>query len=285
MKRGDIDPVTFSHQIELAFTAIKNRQSNKPLKPEEVQKHLNAIGASVSNKGAPRRPKKNSSKVLPSAGPEVQESVAPEGQVPEGTTNHGTGRVPKIRNKRKRSEIKVKSEPDSDSSEPLRIPKKRSKRSRISETEDSTDSDEYEEPAEDPGPALPKESPKSKHRRRQLEIKLGKSSNEKLNRLKQRSNPLFDHEGVNKEGRKFYRRNPKEPFKSPPQKPADGKNIKNHPKGKMLRASKICDQQTAGRTIRPYLNGVGYQLRLAEAVRKLVALALPNVKKTKRYKA
>ena len=125
VKRGDIDPVAFSHQIELAFTAIKNRQSNKPLKPEEVQKHLNAIGVSVRNKRAPRRPKKNSSKALPSAGPEVRESVVPKGKAPEGTTNHGTGRAPKIQNKRKRSEIKVKSEPDSDSSEPLRIPKKR----------------------------------------------------------------------------------------------------------------------------------------------------------------
>ena len=34
-----------------------------------------------------------------------------------------------------------------------------------------------------------------------------------------------------------------------------------------------------------YLNGVGYQLRLAEAIRKLTELALPNVEKTKRYKA
>ena len=285
MKRGDIDPVAFSHQIELAFTAIKNRQSNKPLKPEEVQKHLNAIGASVSNKRAPRRPKKNSSKVLPSAGPEVRESVALEGQVPEGTTNHDTGRVLKVRNKRKRSEVKVKSEPDSESSESLKIPKKRSKRSRISKTEESTDSDEYEEPAEDPGPALPNESPRSRHRRRQLEIRLGGGSNENINRLKQRSNTLFDHEGVNEEGKKFYRRNPKEPFKSPPRKPADGKSIKNHPNGKMLRASKICDQQTAGSAMRPYLNSVGFQLRLAEAVRKLVELALPDVKKPKRYKA
>ena len=53
----------------------------------------------------------------------------------------------------------------------------------------------------------------------------------------------------------------------------------------MLRASKICDQQTTGKVIRPYLNGVGYQLRLAEAIRKLVALALPNIKKTIRYKS
>ena len=72
--------------------------------------------------------------------------------------------------------------------------------------------------------------------------------------LNQRSNKLFDHEGVNKEGRKFYRRNPKEKFKPPPRKPADGKSIKNHVDGKMLRASKICDQQTAGRVLRPYLN-------------------------------
>ena len=115
--------MAFSHEIELAFTSIKNRQSNKPLTPEEVQKHLNAISASVSNKGALRRPKKNSSKVQPSAGPEGQESVAPEGQVPEGTTNHGTRKAVKVRNKRKRSEVKVKSKPESESSESRKIPK------------------------------------------------------------------------------------------------------------------------------------------------------------------
>ena len=47
----------------------------------------------------------------------------------------------------------------------------------------------------------------------------------------------------------------------------------------------ICDQQTAGRVMRPYLNGVGYQLRLAVAIRKLLELALPNVEKPIRYKA
>ena len=198
---------------------------------------------------------------------------------------HGTGRVLKVRSKRKRSEVKVKSEPDSESSESQKIPKKRSKRSRISKTEESTDSDEYEEPAEDPGPVPPNESPKSRHRRRQIDIRQGGGSKETINRLNQRSNMLFDREGVNEEGRKFYRRNPEEKFKSPPRKPADGKSIKNHPKGKMLRASKICDQQTAGRAMRPYLNGVGFQLRLAEAIRKLLELALPDVEKPKRYKA
>ena len=118
-----------------------------------------------------------------------------------------------------------------------------------------------------------------------MEIRNGGGSKETINKLNQRSNTLFDHEGVNKEGGKFYRRNPEEPFKPPPRKPADGKSIKNHPKGKMLKASKICDQQTAGRVMRPYLNGVGYQLRLAVAIRKLLELALPDVEKPKRYKA
>ena len=152
--------------------------------------------------------------------------MEPVGKAPEGTTNHGTRRATKLRNKRKRSEIKVKSEPESDSSEPLRMPRKRSKRSTVSETEDSTESEEYEEseedpepePPTDPGPSVPTESPISKHRRRQLEIKLGKSSDEKKFRLKQRSNPLFDHEGVNKEGRKYYRRNPEKTFQIATQK-------------------------------------------------------------------
>ena len=108
-KRWDVDPEAFRQEIELAFTSIKNRKSNKPLSPEEVQKHLNAISATVSNKGAHGRPKKNSSKAQPSAGPEKRESAVPEGKAPEGTTNHGTGRAPKLWNKRKRSEIKVKS--------------------------------------------------------------------------------------------------------------------------------------------------------------------------------
>ena len=256
----------------------------------------------MSNLGALRRLKKNSSKTQPSTGKGVRKSVEPEGNGPESTTKHGTGRATKLRNKRKRSDIKVKSEPESDSSEPIRTPRKRSKRSTVSETEKSTDSGESEEseheeseedpepgPQTDPGPLVPTESPIIQHRRRKLEISLGKASEEKQFRLKQRSNPLFDHEGVNKEGRKYYRRKPPKaggkPFKSPPQKPGDGGNIKNHPKGKMLRASKIAEQQTAGKAIRPYQNGVGYQLRLAEAIRKLVALSLPNVKKTVRYKA
>ena len=52
----------------------------------------------------------------------------------------------------------------------------------------------------------------------------------------------------------------------------------------MLKAVKITDQQFAGRTLRPYLNGFGYQLRLAVANRKMQELTLPEVEKTKRLK-
>ena len=140
VNRGHIDPVAFSNQIKLTFAALKKRPSNLPLKPEEVQKHLNAIGATASKRGTSKRQKKNSSKVLPSADQECHESVAPEDQEPEGTTNHGTR---KTRRKRKRSEVRIKSEPDSESSEPQKS-KKRLKRSTVSDTEVSTDSDEYE---------------------------------------------------------------------------------------------------------------------------------------------
>ena len=103
--------------------------------------------------------------------------------------------------------------------------------------------------------------------------------------MRNRSNKLFDHEGVNEEGRKFYRRNPNKRFKSPPAKPATGASITNHEKGKMLKAVKITDEQMAGRSLRPYFNGEGYQLRLAEAARRLTELTLPPVRKTRRFKA
>ena len=133
------------HEVEMAYNSIKNRKSKKPLSPKEIRKHLDAISASVSELGALRRQKKNSSKVQPASGKGVRESMEPEGNVPEGTTNRGTKRATKLRNKRKRSDIKVKSEPESDSSESQRMPKKQSKRSTVSETEESTDSEESEE--------------------------------------------------------------------------------------------------------------------------------------------
>ena len=132
------------------------------------------------------------------------------------------------------------------------------------------------------------------HRKRKLEIrergrKKGKGKDEKSFRLQQRSNDLFDHSGINKEGRNYYRRKPPkdggEKFKAPPDKPSNGARIKRFPKGKMLKAAKITERQTAGKSLRPYINGVGYQLRLAEALRNLTSLSLPEVKKTMRYRS
>ena len=53
----------------------------------------------------------------------------------------------------------------------------------------------------------------------------------------------------------------------------------------MLKAKKITEEQTAGRSLAPYFGGVGFQLRLAEAIRKLRQLSRPGVKRNKRIKA
>ena len=288
-KRRDIDSAAFSVQIERTSNALK-RQGSAPLPPEAVMKHLNAIVATVKRIetvkriGHPRKPNKTSSNVPPPAEPEDHGIEAPKDPAPSGSTIHGTKDKRQLRRKRKRCEVRVKSEPESESSEPNKQQKKRSKRSIVSETEESTSSDEYESPADETEPVTSNESTQSRHRRRQKEIREGKASKDSLIRLKQRSNKLFDHEGIDKDGNKFFRRNPKEKFKPPPQKPGDGKNLKHHPEGKMLKASRICDQHTAGRALRPYLNGVGYQLRLALAMMKLQELALPEVAKPKTIK-
>ena len=43
-KLWDIDPEAFGHEIEMAFTSIKNRKSKKPLSPKEIQKRNQRIG-------------------------------------------------------------------------------------------------------------------------------------------------------------------------------------------------------------------------------------------------
>ena len=53
----------------------------------------------------------------------------------------------------------------------------------------------------------------------------------------------------------------------------------------MLKAKKIMDKQYAGKLLRYYLNGFGYQLRLAEADRKMQELTLPELEPNKRVKA
>ena len=86
-------------------------------------------------------------------------------------------------------------------------------------------------------------------------------------------------------GRKLTRRNPKIPFKPPRKKLENGASIKVHEPGKMLKAIRIMDRQYAGKLLRFFFNGFGYQLRLAEAERKMLELTLPELKPTKRIKA
>ena len=267
---------------------VRSRKNGKPLKQEEITKHFAAIEASV-NKTAR---KIKTPKIPHITVQEAHESEAPEGTGPEGSNNYSTGRTKKAASKRKRKEPKDKNGMDSDSTDNEEVPtNKRSKRSRISASEESTGNDQDDEAAGAPEtiapePAPHEETPQEYHRRMQHEIRQGKKghSDETRNRLRNRSNKLFDHEGVNRHGNKFYRRNPREKFKPPPVKPGEGGAIINHEKGKMLKAKKITEEQTAGQTLRPYLNGVGFQYRLAAAIRKLRQLSLPAVKRNKRIR-
>ena len=110
-KLWEIDPEAFRHEVEMAYKSIKNRKGKRPLSQKEIRKHLDAISASMSELAALRGQKKKSLKSHPAT---------------EGTTNRGTNSATKPVNKRKRSDTKVKSEPDSDSSESQRMPNKRS---------------------------------------------------------------------------------------------------------------------------------------------------------------
>ena len=86
-------------------------------------------------------------------------------------------------------------------------------------------------------------------------------------------------------GRKLTRRNPSIPFKPPRKKPENGASIKEHEPGKMLKAVRIMDREYGGKLLRKFYNGFGYQLRLAEANRKMLELTLPELRPTKRIKA
>ena len=132
----------------------------------------------------------------------------------------------------------------------------------------------------------PNETKQERHRRLQRNIRSGKTaaSRDTRTRLKVRSNKFFDQEGVTEEGRKFTRRNPKIPFKLPSRKPATGAKIKHHGKGRMLKAIKIVDQKYAGKLLRSYFSGFGYEYRLAEAQRKMQELTLPEMQRNRRIK-
>ena len=132
----------------------------------------------------------------------------------------------------------------------------------------------------------PNETKQEKHRRIQRNIRSGKTaaSRDTRTRLKVRSNKFFDQGGVTEEGRNFTRRNPKLPFRPPSRKPATGAKITHRGKGRMLKAIKIAEQKYAGKSLRTYFSGFGYQLRVAEAQRKMQELTLPEIQKNRRIK-
>ena len=102
-------------------------------------------------------------------------------------------------------------------------------------------------------------------------------SNETRTRLKKRSNVFYETVTL-KSGRKITRRNPTKKFKAPRKKPENGASIKNHAPGKM-------DRQYGGKLLRYFFNSFGYQLRLAEAERKMQELTLLELKPNIRIKA
>ena len=281
----EIDMATFSRAIERANKLVKSREPNKPLKQEELRKSFAAIEATVK-----KTPRAQPTHQEPRSA--ARESEAREDTEPGSSRNYSTGRTKIAQRKRKRSQAKRENKQETDSSYDDEAPQsKRSLRSRISESDRSTKDDqaigppvvpETNAPANERTEEVAEETPQEYHRRMQKEIRKGKKgSGESRTRLRNRSNRLFDHEGLNEHGNRFYRRNPEKDFKPPPVKPGEGSAITNHEKGKMLKAKQITEQQTAGKTLNPYLNGVGFQLRLAEAIRIAKKLCLPKVKRNK----
>ena len=109
-------------------------------------------------------------------------------------------------------------------------------------------------------------------------------SKETRQRLINRTNTKYETVTLTN-GRKLTGRNPNIPFKPPRKKPENGASIKEHEPGKMLKAIRIMDRQYGGKLIRYFYNSFGYQLRLAEANRKMQELTLPELRPTKRVKA
>ena len=239
-KHWEVDPEALRHEIDKANKTLKNREGKRHPSQKEIRKHLHAISQSVTQLAALRGQKKK---------PSIPHSAT------EGSSSHDTNRATKpVVNKRKRNDSKVKSEPESDSAETQGRPNKRSRRSTVSETDETTDDEESETSGSEEEPETkPQKVPETMAPTESdiLKGRAGKGSDEKRLRLAQRSNDLFDHNGVNKEGKNYYRRKPPKdggiPFKPPPDKPSDGAKLKSFPKGKMLKAAKIAERQTAGK--------------------------------------
>ena len=265
IQQDSINPYDLNKQIAVVLKAIDKRTSSKDLDTDEMQKHLEAIQQSVNKTSGPTRSSPRKKKKLETAAP-----ISPQRTAPSETDSAGPSREPA---NRKRGNNKPGT--NSDSSEPRKRLTKRAKKLCIPET-----SREEVEII-----SAPNESPRTRLRRIQMEIRSDKgASHETKVRLNNRSNLLYEQITL-KGGRKITRRDPKKHFKPKPKKPENGASITNHPPGKMLKAIRIMDRQYAGKLIRYYFSGFGYQLRLAEAERKMQELTLPELRPTRTIKA
>ena len=251
-KQDVVNPYNLKEQIAGVIKTIDKRSSSKTLEDEEVRKHMEAIQASVNKSSGPRRSprKQKKSQIAAPVSPQKTAPRVPDNAVPKTPERIDTSDVSRVPGtsffkftsspsknrgelaKRKRGDIKT--ETDSDSSEPRKRLTKKAKKSCIQETsEESSSSEDLDDSP------TPNELPRAKHRRIQMEIRSDKvGSRETRVRLNNRTNILFEPVTL-KSGRKVTRRNPKKKFKPKPKKPANGASITNHAPGKMLKAIRI----------------------------------------------
>ena len=225
-KQDVVNPENFKDQLAAVIKTVKKRSSSKTVENVELSKHLSAIQGTMNKSPAPRKEKKKSQKTAPKS-PQITEPVVPDNEAPKTPERIDTSGSPiksrKTIVKRKRKAIRIKSEPESESSESRKRVRKRTKISRIHET-----TEEQSSSSEDLEDVVPGESPRARHRRIQALIRAGKTGSREIRtRLNNRSNTLFHQ--VTKEGRKITRRNPNEPFKDRPKKPATGASITQLP--------------------------------------------------------
>ena len=229
-----IKPFDLKKSIAGALKTIDKRKSTGSLEDREVQKHLEAITATVSKstgptRRSPRKLKRPQITAPEKSAPKVTDIATPK--TPEKDDTPGTSKNKAGNAKRKRGNKKKGTDSESDSSESETRRPKKSKRSRISETSEELTTSSSED-KEVPPPTPPNESPKTRHRRTQLDIRAQKTgSDETRNRLKNRSNVFYETVTL-KSGRKITRRCPTKKFKAQRKKPETEQVLKTMPQEK-----------------------------------------------------
>ena len=174
-----------SHDLEKSIAGvlltIDKRKGKGSLEEKEVQKHHDAIIATVNKTTDPRKStdkQKTSQKPAPrkpEPAPRKQVPAVPENGTP---TTQAKADVSPEQNARKicstsKRKNRNGSNSESDSSGPIKSKSKKAKRSRISETSEEQTSSSSEDEIISPPPP-PNKSPRSRHRRTQMDIRAQK---------------------------------------------------------------------------------------------------------------